>query len=400
MSRMSFEYVALDRTGVRLRGVAEAANQAEAYHKVSASGLTPLSIRPVRERLRSRRARVRSKDIAHFTYQFSVLLSARIPISEGLMSIAVQENNLTLRLILKDVAARIESGQQIAEAMGHHVKVFGEMYVETVRAAERTGNLTSVLEHLSEMLERQQETNQQIKSALMYPACVLVVLTLAVTFLIGFVIPKFAKMFTQRGVSLPFFTRLLMNLGESVQDYWWGYLIALGAALLAIRALWRRPASRRVIENGLHRVPGLGAILTGVAVSRFMRVFGLSVRSGVGLIDALDLSAKTTGRPRLIEDARRMVEQVRGGGRLKDVLVLCTYLPPFARRMLAAGEDSAELPGMCSLVARHYEHETSYLTKNLTTIIEPVMVVAIAGVVLVVALAIFLPMWDMVKLVS
>lgn len=400
MSRLSFEYVALDRTGVRLRGVAEAASQAEAYQKVSSAGLTPLSIRAVREKMRVRKARVRSKDIAHFTYQFSVLLGARIPIGEGLMSIAAQEQNLTLRMILKDVAARIESGQQIAEAMAQHVKVFGEMYVETVRAAEKTGNLTSVLEHLSELLERQQETDHQIKSALMYPLCVMVILCLAVTFLIGFVIPKFARMFSQRGVSLPFFTRLLMALGESMQSYWWAYLLGLVGLVFTFRVLWRRPKSRRVIENGMHRIPGLGAILTGLAVSRFVRVFGLSVRSGVGLIEALDLSARTTGRPRLIEDARRMIEQVRGGGRLKDVLVLCAYLPPFARRMLAAGEESAELPNMCALVARHYEHETAYMTKNLTTIIEPILVVVIAGVVLVVALAIFLPMWDMVKLVS
>ena len=159
-------------------------------------------------------------------------------------------------------------------------------------------------------------------------------------------------------------------------------------------------ARRLVIDSVLHRVPYLTRSLGGRAVRRSPRVLGASLAAGVGLIEALELSAGASGRPKLIADAERMAAKVRNGSRMSEALSDCPYLPGFAKRMLAAGEQSAQLPKMCEVVARHYDRETTHLTKNIGTVIEPVLIVGIAGVVLVVALAIFLPMWDMVKLVG
>jgi type II secretory pathway component PulF len=135
-------------------------------------------------------------------------------------------------------------------------------------------------------------------------------------------------------------------------------------------------------------------------VARFARVFGLCLNSGLSLIDALQMAGRSSGRPMLMADVEKMVAQVRTGGRLSNVLLVCHYIPGFARRMLTSGEESAELTRMCNVIARHYERDTQGLTKNLSTVIEPVLIVLIAGVVLVVALAIFLPMWNLVKLLS
>lgn len=397
----AFEYTAVDRAGLRLRGVTRAATQADAYRQLTASGLTPVRIRPQRERgVRASRRRITAADVAHFTYQFSVLIAARIPIADGLLSIAQQERNARFRDVLTDIAARIQSGQRVAEAMEAHAQVFGEVYVRTVRVAEQTGNMTTVLEQLCEVLERGQETAQRVRAALMYPACVAAVLVLGVSFLIAYVIPRFARMFESRGIDLPVFTRALMTVGESVQHSWWAYAAGVAGAVAVLRVSWRSPRARTALETGLHRAPIAGAILQGLALSRFSRVLGLSLSSGLGLIDALTLAGEAAARPLLARDARLMVDQVRTGGRLADVLPSCSYITPFARRMLMAGEESGELPRMCSAVARHYDRETLYLTRNAVTVIEPVMVVTVAGVVLVVALAIFLPMWNMVKLVG
>jgi type II secretory pathway component PulF len=400
VSTIAFEYVAADASGARRRGTIEARGEQEAYRRLSLTGLTPLRIKPARAKPVRGRGRVKTRDLVQFTYQFSVLLSAGIPLAEGLRGIGEQETNAALKAVLLDVAARIESGQPVAAAMEEHRAVFGDVYIETMRAAEQGGSMSKCLEHLSEMLERSQETTQQVKGALIYPACVITVLSLGVAFLITFIIPKFAHMFQERGVELPIFTRALMFLGEAAQAWWWVYLPAAVAAVVVARRTWANPRGRAAIDRGLHRVPYFKRILQGLAISRFARVFGISLSSGLGLIECLRLSARATGRPMLMEDAARMADQVRAGRRLSECLPDCGYLTPFARRMIAAGEDSAQLPKMCSVVARHYERETTHLAKNVATVIEPVMVVGIAGVVLVVALSIFLPMWNMVNLVK
>jgi type II secretory pathway component PulF len=141
-------------------------------------------------------------------------------------------------------------------------------------------------------------------------------------------------------------------------------------------------------------------MLKGVAVSRFTHVLGLSIQSGVSLLDGLSMAGASSGRPLMVEDAEKMRDQVNLGGRMADVLLTCSYLPPFTKRMLSAGEEAAELPKMCSIVARHYDREVAHLAKNIATVIEPVLIVGLAGVVLVIALAIFLPMWNMAALIG
>lgn len=400
MTAGAFEYVALDRKGAKCRGVARASTEVDAYRQVTAAGLTPVTIKPARIKTGRRKRSVRQKDVAHFTYQLSVLISARVPIGEGLRGIAEQEPAGKFRDTITAIAARIEAGGRIADAMEEHTAIFGELYVQTVRAAEQSGNMIKVLEYLSDMLERGIETRQQVRSALMYPACVISVLSLAVFFLVGFVIPKFAKMYEQKKLELPIFTKIMVAVGNSVQDFWYLYIAAAVGTFFAVRTAWRRPTGRMAIERGLHKIPFLSDVLIGLSVARFSRVFGLCLNSGLSLIDALQMAGKASGRPMLIHDVEKMVEQVRNGGRLSNVLLVCTYLPGFAKRMLTSGEESAELTRMCGVIARHYERDTTSLTKNLSTIIEPVLIVLIAGVVLVVALAMFLPMWNMVKLLS
>lgn len=394
-----WEYTAVDRGGARCRGAARAATEIDAYRQLTASGLTPVRIRAARNRMGRRRG-VSHREIAHFTYQLSVLIGARIPISQGIRMIAELEPQGRFRGVVSTIAARIESGSLIADAVAEHSPLFGDVYIQTLRAAEQSGNLVKVLEYLSEMLERGIETRQQTRSALMYPACVLVVLALAVVFMIGVVIPRFAVMYTQRQIELPVLTRVLVGLGQSVQGYWWAYLGLALAAGVAARVSWRSPRVRNAVEVLLHRVPVLSSLLVKAAVSRFCRVLSTCLNSGLPLIESLTMAGRASGRSLLRKDVDRLTEQVRAGGKIGAGIQICQYLPPFARRMLASGEDAGELPRMCAVVARHYERDAAASAKNIATVIEPVLIVLIAGVVLLVALGVFLPMWNMVKLMN
>jgi type II secretory pathway component PulF len=404
MSAVPFQYKAVDKFGKQRTGTIDGASETEVFRKLAAGGLTVLSVSKASARaglLAPRGAKkVKTKDLAHFTQQLGVLVSARIPLSDGLLSIADQEKPGRLRDMITDIARRIESGEQVARAMEPYRKDLGDIYIETVRAAEKTGNLTKILEHLADMLERAMETRRQVKGALMYPIVAISVLALATLFLVGFIVPRFAKMFSDRNVPLPDVTYVVMTLGNSLQSYWYLYIAGAVGAFFGIRRAWRTPGGRHAIDRLAHKVPVVKSILRGMAISRFCRVFGLTLSSGLTLIDALDLAGKASGRPMLVRDVEIMSAQVRQGGRLTDVLENCAYLTPFAKRMLNAGEQSGELTAMCRVVSTHYDRETSHQTKDISVVIEPVLIVAVAAVVLVIALAIFLPMWNMVKLVG
>ena len=399
MSTLTYDYRAIDRAGVKRRGTLMASSEAEAVRKLGAQGLVPTMMTPSRVRAGAAKG-VRRTDLVQLTGQLSVLMNARIPISSGLEAVAEQETNPALRALATDLAARIGAGESLSSALSAHARVFGRVYIATIRASEASGTVIKALDHLAEMLERDAEARRQIRAALMYPMCVLIVLALAGVFLIGFVVPKFSRMFADRGVELPLLTQGLVAAGNSVQSWWWVYGIVLVAVFFGARWAWRTPGPRGVIDQVLGRVPVVRDLLRGLAVSRFARVFGLTLGAGLPIIECLDLAGEASGRVALRRDADTLMKQVSAGGRLSEVFASCASFTPFVRRMLSAGEETAELPRMCSIVSSHYERETSHLTKSVSTLIEPVLIVLIAGLVLVVALAIFLPMWDMAKLMG
>ncbi len=395
MSQLTYKYKAVDAQGKRKTGTLTATNQSEAYRQVTSAGLRPLKI--VARRAgggRMRSGKVGIKELAHLTYQFSVLMDARIPIADGLRSIAEQENNRRLQTVIEDVARQIEAGYSVTEALSQHHDLFGDVYIETVRAAETSGNMVKVLGRLAEMLEQRYESNKNINGALIYPVCVLIAMILGAGFLMIVVIPKFTGMYEKRGIDLPGPTQLLMDVSAFLRAYWPLLLGGMAGSVWLGRNAWKRPRTKHMMDRWLHKLPFLRDVLKGLAVSRFAHVLGTSLQSGLGLIEALEMAGNSSGRPMLQSDIEKMREQVKDGGRLADVMLACAYLPGFARRMIAAGEETAEMPRMCEIVARHYDREVDHLTKNLPTVIEPILIVGLAGVFLIIALAIFLPMWD------
>jgi type II secretory pathway component PulF len=404
MTQLAYQYRAVDQRGKETQGVVRAGTKQDAYRRIAATGVTPVKIiesKPSAGSLLSRlRTRVRAQEVAHFTYQLSVLLEARIPVTECFRSIAEQEANPKFRAIVLEIAAAVQSGKSITDALSVHRALFGEVYLQTVRAAEASGNMIKVLTHLADQVEEQAEMRRMVKGALMYPVTVVAALGLGTGFLITFVVPKFAAMFRGRGVPLPFLTEALDTFGSSIREYWYLYLLVATTAGWIVKIMWTRPQSRALLDRSFNRTPVLGGVLTGLAMSRFASVFGLCLTSGLGLIETLEMAGKASGRPMLQRDVQTMIRQVKSGGKLGDALQVCTYVPGFVKQLFRAGEESAELGRMCQIVTRHYGRETKHLVKNLATVIEPLLIAMLTGVVLMVALAIFLPMWNMASLMQ
>lgn len=249
MTQLSYQYKAIGVRGQATKGVLQADSQEEAYRKLVAAGMKPLRISAKRKG-GGRQKKITLKDLAHFTAQFSVLMEARIQIVDGLRSIVDQEPNERLRRVVEDVARQIEGGSSVTDALSPHRDIFGEVYVETIRAAEKSGNLIEVLASLSAMLERQYEINKNVKGALLYPICVLVALALAITFLMVFVVPRFAAMFESRGVALPLPTQFVIGVSDVIRNFWYVFLAAGGGAFFGIRHAWQTPSSHRKSTTG------------------------------------------------------------------------------------------------------------------------------------------------------
>lgn len=399
MSATSYQYEALDSAGATRRGTVLASDEHDAYRRVVGAGLTPVSMKLEASRRAARGAgRVRHEEVVALTRELSVLVEAKIPLDRGLLSMAENDAGTATGRMIRDLAAMVESGKPFTSALEKYVNVFGEVYIETVRAGEKSGNLQAVMNHLADLLERQMETRKQIRRALAYPAIVLCVVAVAVTVIVVFVVPKFAATFASQGTELPAATRFIQAVGFSARAYWYLYLGAIGAGVVGGAVLWTRAWGRTLYERMFLRLPYIKRIVISAAAARFARVMSIALGSGLDLVEAVRVGGRATGRPLFEAECERMGERLRGGEALADVLKGTPYIPGFARRMLGAGKDSAELSRACDIVARHYDRETSDLTKNINTIVEPIMTVAMAGIVLLVALAVFLPMWKMAGL--
>ncbi|MDX2116705.1 MAG: type II secretion system F family protein [Planctomycetota bacterium] len=399
MSATAFKVTLLNKQGVRERRVVEAPTEADAFRRVAAEGSTPLSITAIERgaRLFSFQL-VGSSDIASLTRELAVLVEARIPLARGLATIAEHESKDALRELVHDLAAKVEAGMAFSAAVESHRGVFGETYVQTLKAAEKSGNLIAVMNHLADLLEQQLEQRQQFKRAMAYPAVVLSVVVAALTIIFVFVVPKFAATFAHHNVQLPLATRIVQAIGESAREHWYVYLGALTAALISVVMSWRSSTGRLVCERVLLGLPFLGKMLVAGTTARFSRVLSIGLTSGLDVIQSIDAAGRSTGRPVFILECERMGERLRQGEQLGEVVRESRYLPGFARRMIAAGKDSTELARASDIVARHYDRELSHLTKGINSIIEPILTVALAVIVLVVALSVFLPMWQMVRI--
>ena len=231
-----------------------------------------------------------------------------------------------------------------------------------------------------------------------YPLIVICFVALALSVIVIFVVPRFAVIFESNNVPLPLATRLIRTVGDSVRDSWWIYLLVAVGGIYSLRKFWAHPVGRLRAEAVLFRLPYIGEMLSAVATARFSRVLSIGLDSGIEAIEAISIAGRSTGRPLFCQESDSICERMRSGESLETVLQSSQRLPSFARRLLGAGKDASELSAAGRIISRHYDRISDHLAKNINTIVEPMITIAIAGIVLIVALSVFLPMWQMVSI--
>ncbi|MDQ6888621.1 MAG: type II secretion system F family protein [Gemmatimonadota bacterium] len=352
------------------------------------------------EQRKKRGKRIKTRDIVIFTRQFSTMINAGLPLVQSLDILSKQSESKALQEVTKQVVYDVESGNTVADALRKHPKAFTELYVNMVAAGEAGGILDTILMRLATFLEKNDALMGKVRSAMVYPSVILAVAMIAIVALLIFVIPVFETMFASVSLALPLPTRIVIGISKFIKSYWWLIGIVVYGAIFGLKRYYATSNGRLNIDRFMLRLPVLGDMLRKSAVSRFTRTLGTLISSGVSILDGLEITAKTSGN-RVIHDAiMESRASIAGGDTISAPLQKSAVFPPMVISMIAVGEQTGGLDEMLSKIADFYDTEVDAAVSSLLSLMEPMMMVFLGGVVGGMVVAMYLPIFDMINAVQ
>ena len=401
-----FAYTGRTQGGEMAQGILEAGSAAECASSLLKNGIAPVTIRETS--LTERRGKpadalslfapaVRPIDVQLFSRQLYTLMRAGVPILRSLAGLIESSTNVAFARVITSLKDALEAGRDLSTAMRQHPEVFSPFYVAMVRVGEATGRLDEVFLRMFEHLEFERETRARIKEALRYPTFVVIAMVIAVAVINVFVIPAFAKVYASLGAELPLMTRILIETSRLTLAYSWIMLAGLVLAVAGFR-LWRASDAGRLLWDRFKlRIPLTGSILLRSALGRFARTLALSLRSGIPAAQALSVVAEVTENAWIASRVNQMRNGIERGESILRTAQTAAVFNPVVLQMIAVGEETGSIEELMQEVADMYEREVDYEIKTLSARIEPLIIAAMGGLVLVLALGVFLPMWDLAK---
>jgi type IV pilus assembly protein PilC len=341
--------------------------------------------------------KVPPKTLAIFTRQFSVMIDAGLPLVQCLEILANQQEHKSFQKILLQVRQDVEAGSTLADAMRRHPKAFNNLYVNMIAAGEAGGILDTILQRLSVYIEKAVKLSQQVKAALIYPVAVIIIACIVVAVILLKVIPTFAALFTSLGAELPFPTRVVIAASNFLARYFIFFIIGIAAAIFAFRRYYATYRGRRVVDGFILKVPILGLIMRKIAVARFCRTLATLTSSGVPILEALDITARTSGNA-IIEDAIQDVRKsVEGGKTIVEPLRDSGVFPNMVVQMIGVGEQTGALDQMLNKIGDFYEDEVDAAVAGLVKLLEPVMIFILGTIIGGIVIAMYLPMFTLIN---
>ena len=395
---MIFEYSARTRSGETRAGTIKAKNREEAINLLRQQGLILTSLREKKATgLFGMGGSVKDKDLAIFTKQFSVMIDAGLPLVQCLDILASQQENKFFANVLEQVRNDVEQGSTLADAMKKHPKVFDDLYTNLVAAGEAGGILDVIMQRLSIYIEKAYKLKASFKSAMTYPVTVITIAVLIVALILWKVIPAFASMFAGLGAELPLPTRVVISMSHFVVHFGGWIIVFLILVFIGIKKFYQTETGRKLIDGMVLKLPIMGIIFKKIAVARFSRTLATLVSSGVSILEGLMITARTAGN-KIIEDAvleaRLQVEQ---GKTISEPLKNTKVFPPMVVQMIAVGEQTGALDTMLAKIADFYEEEVDQAVAQLMSLLEPVMIVILGGLVGGIVVAMYLPIFSLIK---
>jgi len=344
---------------------------------------------------RWQRAPVTTEDVLLFSRQMYSLTKAGVPILRALAGLQASSTKPTLVELLQDIRSSLDQGRELSMALARHQDVFGAFYISMIRVGEMTGKLTEVFLRLNEHMEFERDVRERIKQALRYPVFVLIAMTIAIVILNMFVIPVFAKVFAGFHAELPLITRGLLGFSNWMITWWPLLLVALAAGVMLVRSYLRTTEGRYRWDKRKLTLPIVGDIIRKATLARFARSFALSSQSGVPLVQGLTVVAQTVDNAYIGSRIEQMRDGIERGESIQRCAAATGVFTPVVLQMIGVGEETGELDSLLFEIADMYERETDYSIKGLSAAIEPILLAVIAVLVLLLALGVFLPLWNM-----
>ncbi|MCI0404942.1 MAG: type II secretion system F family protein [candidate division Zixibacteria bacterium] len=396
-----FNYRAVDRTGISLSGTMQAETASEVSLRLDRMGYIPLLVERktdgILQAFRWGGRRVPLSDLIVFTRQLSTLYRAGIPILRALAVLSAQADHPELRTAIEQVRSDLEAGVTLAEAFLRQEKVFGKLFVSSIKTGEATGHFDQVLDRLSEFMEREMKTKEDLKDALRYPTLVVIALAAAFVILVAFVFPKFAFLFSRFHTELPLPTRILMGISVFIRGYWYFLIPPLFFAGYFFKRWLTTDRGEVWLDERKLKLPILGVIFLKVAMSRFAHMLSVLVKSGLPIIQSLQVVRGAIGNRSVADEIERLEAGMVEGKEPKEIMERSPVFPPLAAQMFSVGSESGALDRMLTEMAFHYDQEVAYATRRLSKLVEPALTVVLGATVLLFALSVFLPVWNLLN---
>jgi type IV pilus assembly protein PilC len=395
MARFSFEATAAN--GKEFRGEIEAASEAEARIKLRAQRLVPRKVvaKQAKSTVKRGGRGVKPKDLQIFTRQLATLLASGIPIIQSLDVLARSSRSPALNTALIDVVASVSTGKRFAEALADHPRVFDRFYVNMVRAGEEAGGLDLILTRLAVYIEKSVKIQGKIKGAMMYPAVIILVATGVISAILIFVIPKFVELFANMKQELPALTQMVVKASHFFVQNWYFIFGGIALAVYGFKEWKQTEDGRKLWDKFVIRTPIMGDLAQKGAVARFTRTLATLLGSGVGIMEAIEICSKVVGNVVIEEALMRARDAISEGKSITVPLQKEKYMPAMVVQMMSVGEQTGNLDQMLNKIADFYEDEVDVAVGALTAIMEPMLMVGLGGIIAVLVLAMYLPIFNM-----
>jgi len=396
-----FSYVGVTTAGKQVKGELQAANKNEVMSLLRKKKVRPVSIKTAGIDIKLPFLdSVKLQDISRFTRQFSAMTSAGLPLVQCLDILGGQTENKRLAAAIKQISSDIQGGNTLADALSKHPSIFNSLYCNMVAAGEASGSLDTVLSRLAEYLEKSDALVRKIKGAMTYPLIVLCVAVGATIAMLTFVVPTFAKMFSDIGGSLPMPTQIVMNISTFLKTFFPLIILSAIGFAVGISYYYKTPDGKLRIDIIKLKLPVFGDLERKSSISRFAQTLSTLLNSGVTILDALSITAKTAGNKVLEKGIIRTLERISGGLTIAEPLKETGVFPPMVIHMIAVGEKTGDLAEMLKKISDFYQEEVDAAVEALTSIIEPIMIIMMGIVIGGILIAMYLPMFDMIGTVK